>query len=141
MGWRNDQAATLYYVEALDEGNPENKVDYRDEVLQWKAPFTSAPSLLIKTKQRFAGIMWGMKLLRSPWINGDTRNTKTYLFNPSDVKQEPKVISDRNYQDIYGDPGILKQSKRIWNPSFSNRKQQLIFVRAGFTKKGISVYS
>jgi hypothetical protein len=32
----------------------------------------------------------------------DTRNTKTYLFNPSDVKQEPKVISDRNYQDIYG---------------------------------------
>jgi hypothetical protein len=35
--------ATLYYVEALDEGNPENKVDYRDEVLQWKAPFTSAP--------------------------------------------------------------------------------------------------
>jgi hypothetical protein len=34
----------------------------------------------------------------------DTRNTKTYLFNPSDVKQEPKVISDRNYQDIYGDP-------------------------------------
>jgi hypothetical protein len=68
----------------------------------------------------------------------DTRNTKTYLFNPSDVKQEPKVISDRNYQDIYGDPGILKQSKRIWNPSFSNRKQQLIFVRDGFTKRGIS---
>jgi hypothetical protein len=81
---------------------------------------------LIKTKQRFAGIMWGMKLLRSPWINGMIRNTKTYLFNPSDVKQEPKVISDRNYQDIYGDPGILKQSKRIWNPSFSNRKQQHI---------------
>jgi hypothetical protein len=71
----------------------------------------------------------------------DTRNTKTYLFNPSDVKQEPKVISDRNYQDIYGDPGILKQSKRIWNPSFSNRKQQLIFVRDGFTKRVISVYS
>jgi hypothetical protein len=29
----------------------------------------------------------------------------------------------------------LKQSKRIWNPSFSNRKQQLIFVRDGFTKR------
>jgi hypothetical protein len=66
----------------------------------------------------------------------DTRNTKTYLFNPSDVKQEPKVISDRNYQDIYGDPEFWKQSKRIWNPSFSNRKQQLIFLGDGFTKKG-----
>jgi hypothetical protein len=31
MGWETT-AATLYYVEALDEGNPENKVDYRDEV-------------------------------------------------------------------------------------------------------------
>jgi hypothetical protein len=80
MGWRNDQAATLYYVEALDEGNPENKVDYRDEVLQWKAPFTSAPSL-IKTKQRFAGIMWGMKLLRSPWINGMIRATPKPIYS------------------------------------------------------------
>jgi hypothetical protein len=31
-GLRNDQAATLYYVEAIDAGNPENKVDFRDEV-------------------------------------------------------------------------------------------------------------
>jgi hypothetical protein len=60
-------------------GNPENKVDYRDEVLQWKAPFTSAPSL-IKTKQRFAGIMWGMKLLRSPWINGMIRATQNLFI-------------------------------------------------------------
>jgi hypothetical protein len=29
----------LYYVEAIDAGNPENKVDFRDEVWQWKAPF------------------------------------------------------------------------------------------------------
>jgi hypothetical protein len=36
MNWRNDEA-TLYYVEAL-EGNPENKVDFRDDVFQWKAP-------------------------------------------------------------------------------------------------------
>jgi hypothetical protein len=32
----------------------------------------------------------------------DTRNTKTYLFNPSDVKQEPKVISDRNSRYLWG---------------------------------------
>jgi hypothetical protein len=57
---------------------------------------------LIKTKQRFAGIMWNetTAIAMDQWY--DTRNTKTYLFNPSDVKG-PKVISDRNYQDIYGD--------------------------------------
>jgi hypothetical protein len=42
----------------------------------------------------------------------DTRNDKTYLFNPSDdANQEPKIITDRNSQDIYSDPGIWKQLK------------------------------
>jgi hypothetical protein len=53
MDWRNDQAATLYYVEAIDAGNPENKVDFRDEVWQWKAPFDQNASSA-KTKQRFS---------------------------------------------------------------------------------------
>jgi hypothetical protein len=26
------KAATLYYVEAIDAGNPENKVDFRDSM-------------------------------------------------------------------------------------------------------------
>jgi hypothetical protein len=55
-----------------------------------------------------------------------TRNTKTYLFNPSDVAQEPKVISDRNSQDIYGDPEILKQLKMRWKTSFSIEKTTCI---------------
>jgi hypothetical protein len=47
----------------------------------------------------------------------DTRNTKTYLFNPSDAAQNPKMISDRNSQDIYSDPGSLKLSKFVWQTS------------------------
>jgi hypothetical protein len=50
---RNDQAATLYYVEAIDAGNPENKVDFRDEVAMESA-FDQNASLLLKTKQRFS---------------------------------------------------------------------------------------
>jgi hypothetical protein len=38
----------------LDEGNPENKVDFRDDVWQWKAPFEN-PSLILK-KQRFLAL-------------------------------------------------------------------------------------
>ncbi|MFT5251810.1 MAG: dipeptidyl aminopeptidase/acylaminoacyl peptidase [Flavobacteriales bacterium] len=138
MGWRNDQAATLYYVQALDEGNPENKVDYRDEVLEWKAPFTGAPSLLIKTKQRFSGIIWGNEttaLAMDQWY--DTRNTKTYLFNPSDGEQEPKVISNRNSQDIYGDPGNFETVKNAFGTQvLAIENNNLYLLGAGFTKKG-----
>jgi hypothetical protein len=50
---RNDQAATLYYVEAIDAGNPENKVDFRDEYGNGKRLSTKM-LLLLKTKQRFS---------------------------------------------------------------------------------------
>jgi hypothetical protein len=32
MSWRADKPATLVYAEALDGGDPANKVDFRDEV-------------------------------------------------------------------------------------------------------------
>jgi len=105
MSWRNDQAASLFFVEALDEGNPANAVPFRDALYTWEAPFTSAPELLTKTPQRFGGIQWGDKetaIVYDNWY--DTRNIKTYLFNPT-TKSDLKVISDRNYQDIYSDPG------------------------------------
>ena len=59
MSWRADKPATLVYVEALDEGDQAKKVDYRDEVFQWNAPFNSAPTSMMKTQQRFGGISWG----------------------------------------------------------------------------------
>jgi hypothetical protein len=42
---------------------------------------------------------------------------KTYLFNPSDAAQNPKMISDRNSQDIYSDPGSFELSKFVWQTS------------------------
>ena len=138
MGWRNDQAATLYFVEALDEGNPENKVAYRDEILDWKAPFNENPRALLKTKQRFAGIMWGNEttaIAMDQWY--DTRNSKTYLFNPSDIKQEPKIISDRNSQDIYADPGNFETVKNTFGKQvLAIENNNLYLIGDGFTKKG-----
>ena len=98
MNWRNDQPSTIFYAEALDEGNPEHKVDFRDAVYQWTAPFTSEPVLLAKTIDRFGGINWGNEttaVLFDDWY--DTRNTRTYLFNPSNPDEVPRVISIRNF--------------------------------------------
>ncbi|WP_298394924.1 prolyl oligopeptidase family serine peptidase [Flavobacterium sp.] len=112
MSWRADKPATLVYVEALDEGDQSKKVDFRDEVFQWNAPFNSPASSMMKTQHRFGGISWGndsFAIAYDSWY--DTRNTKTYLLNPSNPNETPKVISDRNSQDIYSDPGNFETKK------------------------------
>jgi dipeptidyl aminopeptidase/acylaminoacyl peptidase len=112
MSWRADKPATLVYVEALDEGDQAKKADFRDEVFQWNAPFNLVPTSMMKTQQRFGGISWGndsFAIAFDSWY--DTRNTKTYLLNPSNPNETPKVISDRNSQDIYSDPGNFETKK------------------------------
>ncbi|MCG8701925.1 MAG: prolyl oligopeptidase family serine peptidase [Bacteroidales bacterium] len=104
--WRTDKPASLIYAVALDEGDPELEVPFRDEVFQLDAPFKGDGSSLVKTVNRYSYIQWGndeMAIAYDYWWN--TRNAKTYLFNPSDAKQKSKAIFDRNYQDKYSDPG------------------------------------
>lgn len=138
MNWRNDEPATLYFVEALDEGNPENKVDFRDAVFLWKAPFDKAPSTLMKTKQRFAGIIWGnenVAIVNDRWY--DTRNSKTYLINPAINNENPTIISDRNYQDIYSDPGQFETIKNQYAKRvLAIENNNLFLIGEGFTKDG-----
>lgn len=116
LNWRNDKPATLYWAEVLDGGDPENDVPFRDEVFQQDAPFTGKITPLLKTKDRFSGITWGtdnMAIVYDYWWN--TRNTRTYVFNPSNPNQEPTVLFDRNYQDVYSNPGSFVSTKNNFN--------------------------
>lgn len=138
MSWRNDAPATLSFVEALDGGDPAIKVDFRDEVFLWKAPFTAQPTSLIKTPQRYAGITWGNANLAVVYDNWyDTRNTKTYLINPSNPAQVAKVISDRNSQDIYADPGNFETKKNEYGREvLALEGDNAFLIGDGFTKEG-----
>jgi len=112
LRWRNDKPSSLVYAEALDEGDPEIEVDFRDEVFQIDAPFNDKPISLLKTINRFSGIQWASEniaIASDYWWN--TRNTKSYVFNPSDPSLKPELISDRNYQDRYSDPGNFVTKK------------------------------
>lgn len=138
MGWRSDKPATLYYVEALDKGDPANKADYRDEVFIWAAPFTAAPVSLAKTSQRFGGITWGdanTAVMYDNWY--DTRNLKTYLINPSRPGEEPRLIWDRNYQDIYSDPGNFETRENDYGRQvLAIENGNMFLIGDGFTKEG-----
>ena len=136
--WRNDKPSTLYYTVALDGGDPENKVDFRDEVFEIEAPFNSEARSILKTINRFYNINWGNNttaIAHDYWWN--TRNTKSYSFNPSDASQKPKVIIDRNYQDKYSDPGDLVTTKNEMGSSvLALVKGSAFLIGDGYTKEG-----
>jgi len=138
MSWRADKPATLSYVVALDEGDQAQKADFRDELFLWNAPFSSEPTSLVKTQQRYGGVIWGnetIAIVMDDWY--DTRNQKTYLINPSNPNQAPKIISDRNSQDIYADPGNFETKRNAYNKYVLAIENNITYlIGDGFTKEG-----
>lgn len=138
MSWRGDQPAQLYFVEALDEGDMANEVDFRDELYLWDAPFNEAPVALMKTQQRFRGVMWGddeTAIVSDLWYN--TRNSRTYIVNPSEHGAEPRLFNERNYQDIYADPGSFEMRKNEFGQYvLAIEDGQLFLVGDGHSAEG-----
>jgi dipeptidyl aminopeptidase/acylaminoacyl peptidase len=138
MTWRDDKPATLVWVEALDEGDPENNVTHRDALFELDAPFNGNARLLIKTQNRFSSIDWGTKntaIAYDYWWND--RNTKSYLFDPSDNSKKAKVITDRNYQDSYSDPGDFVTHKNdLGRQVITLVDNKLFLMGEGYTAKG-----
>ncbi|MBN8623056.1 MAG: S9 family peptidase [Flavobacteriales bacterium] len=136
MTWRDDAPSTLVYAEALDGGDQAKSADFRDEIFLWEAPFSASPKSFFKTKQRYSGTDWSNSdyaVVSDSWY--DTRNTKSYLINLKD--NSSKVIEDRNFQDVYSDPGRFNNTRNQYGRNvidIENNKAYL--VGDGFTKDG-----
>ena len=104
FGWRADLGATIYYVEALDGGDPNVIIEHRDQVYTIDPPFNVNPEPFVKLNLRYSGIQWGNRdialVSARKW---SIRRTTTWLVNPSNKSAE-KII-DRSYEDRYADPG------------------------------------
>ena len=138
IGWRKDKPSNIYYVTALDKGNPEIKVPYRDALYEWEAPFGQKSILLTKTINRYVGIIWANDLnaiIYDRWWN--SRNSKTYIFSPSKPDIPAKVIVDRNYQDRYSDPGDFVTRKGKYGENILALDGNNAFLLGdGFSEKG-----
>ncbi len=124
--WRNDAPASLFWVEALDGGDPANEVEYRDKVFSLAAPFTDQPTPVIKTELRYGGITWGkddFALISESWRR--TRRSITSSFNPNEENAQKSIIFDRSYEDRYNDPG------RFQTTTNENGQSLLLFDRRG----------
>jgi len=113
--WRNDEPATLYWVEAQDDGDPANEVADRDFVYTLKAPFESEPQYFTKSTFRFSSLKWGndeIAILQERWWK--TRTEKRSWINPQTGALE-KVLLERLYEDSYTDPGQYILTKNQYN--------------------------
>ena len=137
ISWLSNKPATLIWATALDKGDPAIEVSHRDEVFLSDAPFDTSVSL-IKTINRYyrsQGTDNGAIIIYDYWWN--TRNTKTYLVDPTKTGVEPIVLHDRNYQDIYNDPGSFITKKNTFNSDVVIVENNNLFLSGdGFTNKG-----
>ena len=138
FSWRSDRPSDLIFVEALDGGNPETDIKYRDEIFEIGYPFKQNKVSLLKTINRFYRIDWcndTLALGYDYWWN--TRNTKTYVFSPSNSNKKPKIIIDRNYQDRYNDPGSFVKRRNFYGKSIlAVNKNNLFLMGHGFRDDG-----
>ena len=138
FSWRLDKPASIYFVSALDGGDPQVESEFRDELFQIDAPFNADPSSLLKTKNRFYRSSWcndTLAIVSDYWWNN--RNAKTYLFNPSNPEGGSMILSDRNYQDRYNDPGsFVKERNNFGENILALRNNSLYLIGDGFTSKG-----
>ena len=104
--WRDDAAAELFWVEALDGGDGGIEAEQRDRIFSLDAPFDGEPEPLMTLAQRYGGITWGndeLAFVVSWWWK--TRNLKVWLVQPDHRDTAPVLVQDRSWQDRYSDPG------------------------------------
>ena len=138
ISWRDDQPATLIWAEALDGGDPEVEVDYRDLIMQLPAPFTAKPRQMAQTKLRYSSIEWGTNttaIINSYWWN--TRTSRTEFFNPTDPAEKPTLFIERNYQDRYSDPGSFVTKRNEYGRSVLEIDNNTVYlIGDGYSPEG-----
>jgi dipeptidyl aminopeptidase/acylaminoacyl peptidase len=107
VDWMTHKPSTLIWVEALDEGDPEKEVPFRDRYMTLAAPFKETPNEVLKLKERAAGLEYfstpGLALAtESIWKK---RWRTTYLVDLDHPEVAPRKFFDLSFQDRYNAPG------------------------------------
>ncbi|MEV4883034.1 S9 family peptidase [Chitinophaga ginsengisegetis] len=139
FSWRNDAPATIWWVQALDGGDPKKEVPFRDVVNTLPAPFSATPQELVKTVNRFAGISWANnQLALVSDANSTQQKVKVSRINPANPSQAPVTLIDRSENDRYNDPGTPVTIKNQYNRSvlYVSPSHDLLMTAPGASPEG-----
>lgn len=135
--WRATAPATLTWVEALDEGNPRNKVEKRDKVMALSAPFTGTAAEIARTPERFQSITWlanGHAFITD--FDRTKRWRKTWLFNPDAPRQTWQLLWDMSTEDAYRNPGSPEFRPGSTHPVAMVRNDYIYLTGQGASPQG-----
>jgi dipeptidyl aminopeptidase/acylaminoacyl peptidase len=125
--WQPLAPATLTWAEALDNGDPKNKVPHRDRVMTLASPFSGAPSEIARTEFRYGAISYtdaGAALLTE---NDRTKRwTRTWIIDRPGAT--PRKLWDRSQEDAYGNPGTPQRRDRASGTSTIEQVGNSIFL-------------
>ncbi|MGB7084885.1 MAG: prolyl oligopeptidase family serine peptidase [Phormidesmis sp.] len=139
-GWRADQPATLYWVEALDGGDAHRASEYRDSVHTLEAPFEQSSKLLWKSTLRFNALLWGNSHTALAYeALYDSRQLRTWRLNPDDQAIAPALLEERNFQDAYSNPGnpVMTPGEYGWQVMLISAQGDIYLSGRGASEEGV----
>lgn len=100
----------LFWAEALDGGDPKNKVPNRDRVMRLASPFEGDAVEVLKTEHRYSGMqpLDSENVVFVSEYDRDKRWRKTWIYDLAQVGDpayQPRLLWDMSVNDRYGDPG------------------------------------
>ncbi|MBE7173068.1 MAG: S9 family peptidase [Williamsia sp.] len=124
--WREDEPATLTYIQALDKGLGRTKAPYRDALYAVSLEGNATPKELFKTTMRLRNIEWGNNQLALVYEGMTaTRRTRINTFNPSTGALDS--LFERSTNDAYSDIGRPVTVKNSFG-------KDVLFTSAGNTQ-------
>lgn len=111
------ETPAVFYVEALDGGNPKTEAEYRDRVMMLEAPFTGTPKEIMRTTDRIVSSGPGYRSFNLFAFTEDgeealvkqfawaTRESHMWLIDATGSGAQAERLWSHNEDDWYGDPG------------------------------------
>ncbi len=139
VAWRPTTSHTLFWVEALDGGDPVAKVSHRDKLMRLDAPFTAEPHEVFRAEHRIQpwrnawGAEGGMLML----TQRERIRRWRYVWLLDVDKGTSRLWFDLDEDDRYGNPGsplfhLLPNGRRVLH-----QKREAVYFRGrGATDKG-----
>jgi len=130
--WMSSRGASVAYTTALDGGDPNQTADFRDQVWITEAPFSEAPTPMMKVHHRHYGISYFAQpnLMITTEYDRDQRWLKNRLYDTEASLKDATTIVDRSIRDKYNDPGRVIQRCDSKGHYIVDQRDDVVF-RAG----------
>ena len=139
IAWRPTTSHTLFWVEALDGGDPIAKVSHRDRLMRLDAPFTAEPKEVFRAEHRIQPWRnaWGAEGGTLMLTQRERIRRWRYVWLLDVDKGTSRLWFDLDKGDRYGDPGYPLFRQLPNGRSVLRQKGDAVYFRgSGATDQG-----